>query len=267
MQLSITTDMFDYTFTPTRAEKLNLFKEYGFDFIHWCDNWIDDVLYTRDMMTEYAGLLSDIGLVCLDVHGTATQTIALDTFSPQHQQEYIKLLENRIDFCHHVGGDAVVVHPPPYHAPQLEERMAQSHKVIQSVEKLCMDKSVRLAFENVRKDDHLIIGEYFEKYPPEFVGLCYDSGHANINDNLDEVIKLGDRLIVTHLHDNKGEKDDHQYPGWGTIDWTKITSWLKEIKYTKPWNLEVAHENEFFSGTMNEYIELVCKSAQENLAI
>ena len=265
MQLSITTDMFDYTFKPSRTEKLNLFKEYGFDYIHWCDNWNEDVFYTQDMMKEYTGLLSDIGLICLDIHGTATQNISIGTFSTEYHREYIRLLENRIDFCHHVGGDAVVIHPPKYHAPKLEKRMAQSHKVIQSVEKQCMDKSVLLAFENVRKDDHLILGEYFEIYSSEFVGLCYDSGHANFNDNLDEVMKLGDRLIVTHLHDNKGEKDDHQYPGWGTIDWTKVTNWLKEIKYNKPWNLEVAHENEFFSGTMREYLELVCESIRDTI--
>lgn len=266
MQLSITTDMFDYTFKPTKAEKLSLFKEFGFKYIHWCDNWNDDVVYSHDMMQEYAELLSDIGLVCLDVHGTATQTIAIDTPAPQYQREYIKLLENRIEFCYTVGGDAVVVHPPTYHAPQLEERMAQSHKVIRSVENLCIDKSVRLAFENVRKDDHLILREYFERYPKEFIGFCYDSGHANIHENLDEVMDLGDRLLVTHLHDNKGEKDDHQYLGWGTIDWEKVASWLKEIKYKKPWNLEVAHENEFFSGTTREYIRLVRDSARETLS-
>ena len=267
MQLSITTDMFDYTFKPSKVEKLNLFKEYGFEHIHWCDNWNDDVLYTPDIMHGYAELLSDIGLSCLDVHGTATQNIVIDTFSPEYHREYIKLLENRIDFCHQVGGDAVVVHPPKYYAPHYEERMAQSHRVIQSVEKLCIDKSVRLAFENVRKNDHKILGEYFESYPPEFIGLCYDSGHANINDNLAEVMKLGDRLMVTHLHDNKGEKDDHQYPGWGTIDWRKVTGWLKKTKLEKPWNLEVAHENQFFSGSTREYITLVCEASRETLSV
>ena len=267
MQLSVTTDMFDYTFKPTKVEKLNLFKEYGFEHIHWCDNWNDDVFYTQDMMQEYANLLSDIGLVCLDVHGTATQTLSIDTFSPEHHREYIKLLENRINFCYHVGGDAVVVHPPPYHAPRLEERMSQSYKIIQSVEKLCIDKSISLAFENVRKDDHQILGEYFERYSPKFVGLCYDSGHANINDNLVEVMGLGERLMVTHLHDNKGEKDDHQYPGWGTIDWRKVSDWLKKTMHNKPWNLEVAHENQFFSGSMREYITLVCETTRETLSI
>jgi len=50
MQFSITTDMFDYTFKPTKVEKLNLFKEFGFEYIHWCDNWNDDVFYTPDIM-------------------------------------------------------------------------------------------------------------------------------------------------------------------------------------------------------------------------
>jgi len=102
---------------------------------------------------------------------------------------------------------------------------------------------------------------------PEFVGYCYDSGHANIHDNLDEVMGLGERLMVTHLHDNKGEKDDHQYPGWGTIDWRKVTDWLKKTMHNKPWNLEVAHENQFFSGSMREYITLVCETSRETLSI
>jgi sugar phosphate isomerase/epimerase len=257
--------MFDYTFKSSKVEKLSLFKEHGFDFIHWCDNWSDDVFYSHDMIEEYVKLLSDIGLVCLDVHGTATQTISIDTFSPQHQREYIKLLENRIDFCHIVGGDSVVVHPPTYHASQFEERMTQSHKVIQSVENLCQDKQVCLAFENVRKDDHLILMEYFDRYP-EFVGFCYDSGHANIHDNLDELMGFDERLMITHLHDNMGKKDDHQYPGWGNIDWRKVTDWLKKTNHKKPWNLEVTHSDEFFSGSLIEYIELVCESASETLS-
>ena len=267
MQFSITTDMFDYTYKPTKDEKLNLFKEFGFENIHWCDNWIDNIIYTQDMMKDYARLLSDTGLVCLDVHGTATKTITIDTFSSQYHHEYIKLLENRIEFCYFIGGDSVVVHPPTYHAPQYDERIAQSHKVIQSVEDLCIDKSISLAFENVRKDDHLILKEYFETYSPEFVGLCYDSGHANIFGNLGEIMLLGERLIVTHLNDNKGAKDDHQYPGWGTIDWEKVTSWLSETNYKKPWNLEVAHSDEFFSGSMRDYISTVCEATSQTLAI
>jgi sugar phosphate isomerase/epimerase len=261
MMLSVTTDMFNYTLGLDMLEKMKLFKAFDFDYIHWCDNWNDDVLYNHDQIQEYAGLLADSGLVCLDVHGTATNDISIDSLDTRKHKEYIRLLENRIQFTYAVGGDSLVVHPPKYHAPNLEKRLAQSHKVIKSVEELCIDKSMRLAFENCSRDDHIILREYFERYPPEFVGFCYDSGHANFNKNLDEVMKFGDRLLVTHLHDNKGEKDDHQYPGWGNINWKKVVKWLRGTKYRKPWNLEVTHSNELFSGSMSEYMELVCSTS------
>ena len=266
MLLSVTTDMFNYTIKPDFIEKLKLFKAFGFDYIHWCDNWNDDILYHHDQMEAYAGMLADAGLSCLDVHGTATMTISIDAPASRNLKEYIKLLENRIQFCYMVGGDALVVHPPIYHASNLEDRLAQSHKVIQTVEDLCFDKSLRLAFENCSQDDHIILREYFEQYSPEFVGFCFDSGHANIHDNLEQLMEFGDRLIVTHLHDNKGLKDDHQYPGWGTIDWKKVTKWLKDCRYRKPWNLEVTHSSEFNDESMSQYMETVTAASRKVFA-
>jgi len=263
MLLSVTTDMFNYTVKPDFYEKLKLFKAFDFDYIHWCDNWDDDVLYHHDQMEAYAVLLADAGLSCLDVHGTATKTITIDSLDPSTLKEYIKLLENRIQFCYMVGGDALVVHPPKYHAPHLEERLAQSHKVIQAVEDFCIDNSMRLAFENCSRDDHLILKEYFDRYSPEFMGFCFDSGHANLNGNMEQVMQFKDRLIVTHLHDNKGVKDDHQYPGWGTIDWKKVTKWLKECRYRKPWNLEVTHSAELNEESMSLYMDTVTAASRE----
>ncbi|MCJ7731300.1 sugar phosphate isomerase/epimerase [Candidatus Bathyarchaeota archaeon] len=267
MSLSITTDIFNYTFKPSISEKLPIFKENGFDYIHWCDNWDDEALYSHDLMQKYADLLADSGVLCLDVHGTATKAVSIDAVDPRNQRAYIKLLENRLQFCYNVGGDAVVVHPPKYHEPNLEKRMAQSHKVIKAVENLCIDKSLRLAFENCSRDDHLILMEYFEQYSPEFMGFCFDSGHANLHKNLDEVMKFGDRLFVTHLHDNKGVSDDHQQPGWGSVDWSKVSKWLKRIKLRKPWNLEVTHNGEYFSGFMDEYMKTVCEASRTHLMV
>ena len=101
MILSVTTDMFNYSFKPG-MKKLALFKKYGFDYIHWCENWNDDVMYTDSQMKDYAKLIADAGLECLDVHGTATREITIDSGLP----EYVKILMNRIKFCHAVGGDA-----------------------------------------------------------------------------------------------------------------------------------------------------------------
>jgi sugar phosphate isomerase/epimerase len=257
MILSVTTDMFNYSFKPG-MEKLALFKKYGFDYIHWCDNWNDGVMYTDSQMKDYSKLIADACLECLDVHGTATREITIDSGLP----EYVKLLMNRIKFCHAVGGDAVVVHPPRLHRPDLEKRVHVSKKTLEAVKPFCSELGVKLAIENCSKGDQTILSDYFELYEPEFIGWCYDSGHANNYGNLEHLKLFSDRLLVTHLHDNKGVADDHMYLGWGTIEWEDVSKWLKGLDYPKPWNLEVTHEPKLFDGTMEEFLERTVESTK-----
>jgi len=261
MRLSVTTDMFNYSFKPGLDEKLALFKKHGFDYLHWCDNWNDDVIYTVDQMKAHAKAVSDHGLTCLDVHGTATREYSIDSLDNANHKAYMKLLENRVRFCGEVGGDAVVVHPPRVYGPDFEKRVHRSKKSLESARSLCLELGVSLAIENCSKDDHHILESYFSLYEPEFISFCYDSGHANINGNLDYLMGFGDRLTVIHLHDNKGTGDDHQYPGWGTIDWGKVSGWIRGLDYDKPWNLEVTHKPGHFKGTMNEFLEKTMASS------
>jgi sugar phosphate isomerase/epimerase len=256
MMVSITSDMFNYSFNPGMEEKLRLFADHDFDYLHWCDDWNNDVFYTREDMALYRRLVESSGLKCLDVHGTATSTIRIDSESEDEWRTYKKLLENRIEFCSQMGGDAVVVHPPRVEGEgALSLRLERSLRTLDSVKPLCDDLGIAIAVENVYRSDEMILALYFERYPPEFVAFCFDSGHANINGNLGALSGFADRLKVLHLHDNKGEKDDHQPPYWGTIDWGEVMGWIGGSGYGKPLNFEIAHDPELFEGTMEEYME------------
>jgi sugar phosphate isomerase/epimerase len=62
------------------------------------------------------------------------------------------------------------------------------------------------------------------------VGVCLDLGHAHITVGVAEAIgTLGKRIVSVHTHDNHGEKDEHLWPGDGTIDWTATASALKKL--------------------------------------
>ena len=51
------------------------------------------------------------------------------------------------------------------------------------------------------------------QYAPDYLGLCYDSGHANIViDRLHRLERLKDPLIALHLNDNDGSADQHMLP-------------------------------------------------------
>ncbi|MFB0558836.1 MAG: sugar phosphate isomerase/epimerase family protein [Candidatus Bathyarchaeia archaeon] len=249
-------------------EKLRLFAEYGFECLHWCDDWNNDIFYSHEDMDLYLSLIESSGLRCLDIHGTATPSIQIDSESEGLQSAYVRLLENRVEFCSVVGGDALVIHPPMLRGTgDSGLRIKRSLSAIDAVRPLCEDLSVAIAVENSYWGDEEILQYYFDRYPPEFVGFCFDSGHANIHGNFQALSRFGDRLKALHLHDNKGEKDDHQPPLWGTVDWVEVLRWIRGRGYDKPVNFEVAHDPDLYSGSMQGFLKVTVDSILEVLAL
>jgi sugar phosphate isomerase/epimerase len=72
------------------------------------------------------------------------------------------------------------------------------------------------------------------------IGICFDSGHANISGSVATVLsELKDHIRSTHLHDNHGEKDEHLWPGDGTINWAKTMAELKTTPRVEAGLLEI----------------------------
>ena len=106
---------------------------------------------------------------------------------------------------------------------------------------------VRLLVENLLSEattpEHLVL--ILEMGHLDNVGICLDLGHANITTGTAAAIAaLGARIVSVHVHDNHGLKDEHLWPGDGTIDWPQTVKALKalaqppaavlEISYTLP---------------------------------
>ena len=118
----------------------------------------------------------------------------------------------------------------------------------------CADQNgIKIAIENGTQNeiygappyvDELIkIVDYFNnKYQKEILGICFDFGHANVGkvNIYEEIKKIGNKLKVTHIHDNFG-KDDHNFPFNGTINWNLAMKALKEIDYSGELNLEIRY--------------------------
>ena len=79
-----------------------------------------------------------------------------------------------------------------------------------------------------------------DSFGRENVGICWDTGHANITkeDQTASISLLGDRIKCTHIHNNWGVHDDHAPPLYGNIDWSRIMSSLASVGYRGPLTLE-----------------------------
>lgn len=78
------------------------------------------------------------------------------------------------------------------------------------------------------------------------VGLCLDTGHANISgqDPAQMIRAYGKRLDCLHLNDNFGRsrglrEDLHLFPGEGNLDWRAILRALRETGFFGAYNLEL----------------------------
>jgi sugar phosphate isomerase/epimerase len=90
----------------------------------------------------------------------------------------------------------------------------------------------RLMIENVYEDEPGELSPLFDELGEECIGFCLDVGHqaafghAPLSEWLDV---LGDRIGQIHLHDNRGEWDDHLALGTGGIDFEWFFGRLRGI--------------------------------------
>jgi sugar phosphate isomerase/epimerase len=111
---------------------------------------------------------------------------------------------------------------------------------------------VRILLENLQNEittpEHLLeivrVGHF------DRVGFCLDIGHAHLsspenNKGIDEAFELlKPRIAELHLHDNQGQKDDHLWPGSGTIDWKNVAKHIATLPANTPGIIEISHDLE-----------------------
>ena len=118
---------------------------------------------------------------------------------------------------------------------------------------------------------------YMRKYDSPYLGVCFDTGHANVKEQCglhpdnpvpqvwekyDMPVKheknmaetLQPYIVNCHIHDNFGVRDDHDLPGRGNIDWSRIVKVISEAPRLK--NIQ----SEVLTARKNIPIRTVCES-------
>ena len=215
----------------------------GFSHVHWCHQWCTDFLYTSPEIEQIKRWLSEFGLSVCDVHASHGQEKSWGSRRDYERLAGLDLIRNRAQFAEQVGANVVILHLPP-EPEQATDDPDYGSRLRASIDALLPDLAtcgVRLAFENMIRDNFPLIASLLREYGPDQIGLCYDSGHGNLNpDALDCLDALKDRLIAVHLHDNNGQSDQHLPPFHGTLDWSVLARIIAASNYAKPLSFETA---------------------------
>src|ERR1700728_2449944 len=103
---------------------------------------------------------------------------------------------------------------------------------------------VRLLVENLLSEattpEHLV--SVLELGHLNNVGVCLDLGHAHLTvGTVEAITTLGNRIASVHVHDNHAAKDEHLWPGDGTIDWSATTEAIKALATAAATVLEIIY--------------------------
>lgn len=143
-----------------------------------------------------------------------------------------------------------VIHPGPEHWNIREEqdpfeRLKRTADALNIVAEHCKRLAIGCVLEN--KLPHLLFAEPGDilliqaRMKALEVGVCLDTGHANLTGDIYGVIhKLGRHLRMVHAHDNHGNGDEHLPPGSGNIDWHRVLGELDIAGFRGGFILELA---------------------------
>jgi sugar phosphate isomerase/epimerase len=263
MDLSIATDYAADSGDPSPC--LERIARAGFSHVHWCHHWCTDFVYSAPEIDQIERWLHEYSLKMLDLHGPVGPEKDWGSPCEYRRLAGVELVRNRLEMTARLGGDAVVMHPPQSEDWDIVRRS------LDALQPACEALGVRIALEN---GDFRTISRVFDEYDPAFIGLCYDSGHGNLEpDGLRQLETVAHRLVAVHLHDNDGKSDQHKLPFTGTINWKALARVLADSGYTKCPNLEVTmRRSGFGEGSAflaaalecgRKFVDLLNKSASD----
>ena len=203
-----------------------------------------------------ASLTGDLGLIVGSMHapicdafsgGQWGRAFSNASGNTDRRQEAVAETTRALHACRALGCGILVLHlglPQGQTIPPGDNDRRAAQRSLEQIAEAAAGLDVDLALEvipnDLSKPDDLI--EWLDgDLELGQAGVCLDFGHAHLMDGAPEAVEsLAGHVITTHVHDNRGQKDDHLVPFAGTIDWTATLAAMWKIGYTGRLVFEVA---------------------------
>lgn len=172
-----------------------------------------------------------------------------DPLDKAAMERFVRDIKAGIDAAAVMSIPLAVIHPIALHEKRHSvETWAKAN--IEFLTPICehaKKKGIKLCIENMASScedgDHLYgstAAEVLSLAEALDVGVCWDFGHANISGRpADDFLRIGDRLLTVHAHDNNSYTDSHAMPFDGKVDWEVAAKGLSQIGYSGYINIEV----------------------------
>jgi sugar phosphate isomerase/epimerase len=190
---------------------------------------------TGDDARELAAWLSGNQLTLHSIHSPTTRDFHLNRESgaplsicdPERlrRQEAVDEIKRALDLVEHIPFRYCIQHVARQRDLPDDRKWDAAFSSLEHLSLFARQRGVTLALENTPGEmaTPVNLKAFLEQTRLSNVKLCFDAGHAHMEGGALEALEaVRDLVVTTHMHDNRGERDDHLLPYEGTIDWSAL---------------------------------------------
>ena len=166
-------------------------------------------------------------------------------------------LTQSLQAAHQLGAHLMVVHPgyDRWRYPKLAATWtAQAADTLAPLVAMAARCDCRLALENIYEAAPDTLLALVERLDSPWFGHCFDIGHWRLFGEVPQeqwLAKVSSRLLHLHLHDNRGQSDDHLPVGEGVIDFAPLFRTLAAMPAAPSCTLEAHNPAELQRSLAN----------------
>ena len=248
---------FDYSRFPEKVRRSYLHEAAvnGVRHIILNEQMVEQILYDPHWSKILCDEVAAEGITFVDSH--APYGPELDMNSPLEDEHEILVLRHKLhlNIARMMGVDTMTIHTGnDYRFPHIpfEKHVERIYRMLDKLVPAAEECKVVLCIENIwlQTNTPEMLLQFKSRFDSEYLGFCYDAGHANIMNNgryhttsrahegwqamgaaepkWDDAIleKMLPYIVNCHLHDNNGAQDQHNLPGRGNVDWDHVSKLL-----------------------------------------
>lgn len=190
---------------------------------------------------ELAGWLAGNNLTLHSIHSPTTRDFRmaresgapLSISDPERvrRQEAVDEIKRALDLVEQIPFRFCVQHVASSRDVPDERRWDAAFSSLEHLSLFARQRGVTMAIENTPGEmaTPANLKHFLEQTRLTNVKICFDAGHAHLEGGVSPGLEIvRDLVATTHLHDNRGERDDHLLPYEGTIDWSAALAALPQ---------------------------------------
>src|SRR4051812_27633073 len=206
-------------------------------------------------IAQLAEWLKETGLALHGIHAPIAESMAagdrwgaaisIGVSDNARRQAAVKEMDAALNIARQIETSAFVVHLGTPTVQGGENNRTAAFRSIEEICRLAEPVGVEVALEvipNPISDGDSLVTMIERDLEATNAVICLDFGHAFLMGDVPDTIEaVAEHLATTHVHDNKGKKDDHLVPFDGRINWDMALMTMQKVGYDGTYLMELAN--------------------------